>query len=413
MPTPNQIIIQILFDKAQELHDKPRTIVPFTRIPESDALLNNIERYPHFFVLGLIMDQLIVADRAWNIPYIISKECGGPEFKNFLSLNQDDILSVFSNKKLHAFFEQKASYFYRAIQKIHTDYQDYAANIWLVGQPGCKEVIDRFDKFPGVGQKISTMATNLLVREFKIPLWDVHEIDISVDSQVKKVFKRIGLVPVNASNQQIIETARKIYPKYPGIADSVIWEIGRDWCKSDLSGCHNCYLNEYCPKNPITVDQDINPRSDRSSKYKSASVSKTKPDSLVIKSGKYRSRFEEILRLFQMDTPQNFHINITSSKTNAVIKAHDLPVGVRYEFDDWNDKISVELLVNRSLAPQILPVLTAISKRQFPDLTPPKIIVQGKWMRLQFFFNENVQPQEISESMNRLINQTYSEIRTM
>jgi endonuclease III len=251
MPTPDQMINQILFDKAQELHDKPRTIVTFTTIPESDALLNNIETYPHFFVLGCIMDRQIPAERAWNIPYIISKECGGPEFENFLSMDLKILNSVFSEKRLHRFNEQMANYFHKAIQIIHSDYKDNAANIWLAGQPGCKEVIDRFDKFPGVGQKISTMATNILVREFKVPLRDVNEIDISVDSQIEKMFKRMGMVPANASIQQIIEAARKIYPKYPGIADSIIWEIGRDWCKTDLSGCHKCYLNEYCPKNPV------------------------------------------------------------------------------------------------------------------------------------------------------------------
>jgi endonuclease III len=257
MPNPEQIINQILFDKAKELHDKPRTIVTFTTIPESNALLNNIETYPHFFVLGCIMDRQIPAERAWNIPYIISKECGGPGFENFLSLNLTDLNSIFFEKRLHRFNEQMAGYFYKAVQIIHTEYKNNAANIWLAGQPGCKEVIDRFDKFPGIGQKISTMATNVLVREFKVALKNVHEIDISVDSQIEKVFRRLGLVPVNASSLQIIGAARKIYPQYPGIADSVIWEIGRDWCKTDLSGCHNCYLDPYCPKNPVTFDQGI------------------------------------------------------------------------------------------------------------------------------------------------------------
>jgi endonuclease III len=251
MPTPELMLNQILFEKAQELHKKPRITIPFTRIPESDTLLNDIQTHPHFFVLGCIMDRQIPAERAWNIPYIISKGTGGQRFENFLSLSLADLNLIFSEKKLHRFNEQMANYLFKAIQIIHTDYDDNAANIWLKGQPGCKEVINRFDKFPGVGQKISTMATNILVREFKVPLKDVHEIDISVDSQIEKVFKRTGIVPTNATIQQIIEAARKIYPKYPGIADSVVWEIGRDWCKTDLSVCQKCFLNEYCPKIPM------------------------------------------------------------------------------------------------------------------------------------------------------------------
>jgi len=197
------------------------------------------------------MDRQIPAERAWNIPCIISRVCGGPEFRNFLSLDLDTLISVFSEKSLHRFNRQMAGFFCRGIQVIHSDYHDCAANIWQADRPTCREVISRFAQFPGIGQKISTMAANILVREFKVPLPNTHEIDISVDSQVTKVFKRLGLVPANASNQEIIEAARKIYPEYPGIADSIIWEIGRDWCKTDLSGCYACYLSEYCPKHPL------------------------------------------------------------------------------------------------------------------------------------------------------------------
>jgi endonuclease-3 len=338
MLNPEQRITKILFDKAQKMHNKPRSIVPFTNIPESDSLLNNIEKYPHFFVLGCIVDRQIPAERAWNIPLIVSKECGGIEFNNFLSLNLDNYKSIFSEKRLHRFNEQMAGHFYWAVQTIHTEYQDNASNIWLKGQPTCKEVIDRFARFSGVGQKISTMATNILVREFKVPLKNVNEIDISVDSQIQKVFKRTGLVPANASNLQIIEAARKIYPKYPGIADSIIWEIGRDWCKTDLSGCPECYLNDYCPKNQVSFDNASNRDKDRISKMNLTAIAKNKSATLGITPGKYRSRFEEILRLSEGILPHNFHIHFTSSKTNAVIKDPNLLSGVRYEFNDWNDK---------------------------------------------------------------------------
>lgn len=248
MSTADNEIIRILFEKSQALHKAPRTIVTFTTIPEADALLNNIEMYPQFFVLGCIMDRQIPAEKAWKIPYMISQQCGGPDFQHFLSLDHNNLVKIFIELKLHRFNEQMAGHFYSALQRIHNRYHDNAANIWLEGEPRCNEVITRFTEFSGVGQKISTMATNILVREFKVPLKNTNEIDISVDSQITKVFKRLGLVPVNASIQQIIEAARRIYPAYPGIADSVVWEIGRDYCKSNLSECHLCFLNEFCPK---------------------------------------------------------------------------------------------------------------------------------------------------------------------
>ena len=37
MPTNEQKILEILFNKAKELHEKPREMIAFTCIPESDA----------------------------------------------------------------------------------------------------------------------------------------------------------------------------------------------------------------------------------------------------------------------------------------------------------------------------------------------------------------------------------------
>lgn len=408
MPASDQNITQILFDKAQTLHKSPRIPITFTRIPESDALLNNIEQYPHFFVLGCIMDRQILAEKAWNIPYIISRECGGINFENFLSMNLDDLNAVFSEKQLHRFNEQMAGHFSKAIKRIHSEYHDNAANIWLTGQPGCREVIARFAQFSGVGQKISTMATNILVREFKVPLKNVHEIDISVDSQIEKVFKRMGLVPADASRDDIIVAARKIYPEYPGIADSVIWEIGRDWCKNDLSGCHKCFLNEYCPKIRLPSDPGENDHGNQKKIQPVSSQKRYGSGSTKIKANKYRLEFEELLKLYPRIIPRNFYIRSTASRTNAVIKAKDISEGIHYEFNDWHNKISVELLFNRVSASSRVPV--GFSKKTFDNLPEPVVVNQSNWIRLQFFFGDDKQSLVIAEAMNELIRQTYPEI---
>jgi endonuclease III len=410
MSSTNKTIVKILFEKAQELHDKPRSIVQFTNIPESDALLNNIEEYSHFFVLGCIMDRQIPAEKAWNIPYTISQECGGRNFQNFLSLSLDHLNAIFTGKKLHRFNDQMANNFYQALQIIHREYEDCSSQIWTKGQPDSRHVIERFEKFPGIGQKISTMATNILVREFKVPLKNTNRIDISVDSQIEKVFKRIGFVPVNASKQQIIEAARKIYPDYPGIIDSVVWEIGRDWCKTDFSACGECYLNEFCPKISITAGTEEKSVKSISSR-KNFPVYTLKKGILDITPGKYRPRFESIIQSYKQVIPDNFYLSFTASKTNCIIKSKDLPVGVQYEFDDWGARISVELILNRSRLPHMQHKLIALSKKRYQDLPKPIIKDQGDWIRLQFFFDENTQSDQIAHAMNNLISKTYQEIK--
>jgi len=241
-------IIETLIDYGLDLRGRPRVKIPFSMNDESDKYLNDIEQYPHFFVLGCVMDRQVKAWRAWLIPYKISQTVGGPDFSDFLTLDLPKTIEIFNEQSLHRMATKMARCFYDAVQKIHDEYSDDAGNIWKRGNPSSQEVIDRFDQFNGVGQKISTMATNLLVREFKVPLRDTSAIDISVDIHINRVFKRLGLVPESASKTDIIQTARGLYPQYPGIFDSACWEIGEAWCKPEHQQCAECFLNEYCPK---------------------------------------------------------------------------------------------------------------------------------------------------------------------
>jgi endonuclease III len=241
-------IIGTLIDYGLELRKRPREKIPFSMNDESDKYLNDIETYPHFFVLGCVMDRQIKAWRAWLIPYKISQMVGGTDFSDFFMLDLPKTIKIFNEQSLHRMPTKMAHCFYDALQKIHDGYSDNAGNIWKQGQPSSQEVIDRFAQFNGVGQKISTMATNILVREFKVPLRDTSSIDISVDIQIDRVFKRLGLVPISASKDEIIQSARALYPQYPGVFDSVCWEIGEAWCKPEHQQCEKCFMNEYCPK---------------------------------------------------------------------------------------------------------------------------------------------------------------------
>ena len=248
MPSNQGRIIDTLIDFGLEFQKCPREKIPLSMNSDSDNYLNDLDTYPHFFVLGCVMDRQVKAWRAWIIPYKISQTVGGTTFSDFLSLDLSKTIKIFNNQSLHRMPTKMANCFYDAIQKIHEEYSDNAANIWKRGNPSSREVIDRFAQFNGVGQKISTMATNILVREFKVPLRDISAIDISVDIQIDRVFKRLGIVSRDASKEKIIQTARVLYPQYPGVFDSVCWEIGEAWCKPEHQQCEKCFMDEYCPK---------------------------------------------------------------------------------------------------------------------------------------------------------------------
>jgi len=193
------------------------------------------------------MDRQVDAERAWLIPYEISKELGDFSFSKLLQLSKDQTVAIFRKKKLHWLNIVTAGNFYLAVQKIHNEYEDDASNIWK-GTPKSGTIVRRFLGFKGAGVKIATMATNILARDYKIPMKDHSCIDVSPDRQVKRVFIRLGLIPQQAKNEEVMYCARELNPNYPGAFDLPCWEIGKEWCKPRNPECEQCYLNSCCPK---------------------------------------------------------------------------------------------------------------------------------------------------------------------
>lgn len=240
-------IVEILIERGNKLFKEPYKKIEFTGNSNADSLLNNLNQFSHAFVLACVMDRQIKAERAWLIPYLISQEIDGFEFEKLLKLDLDFFKKVFKKKSLHRFNDTMAESFYYAIQLIHKKYDSTASNIWK-DNPKSATIVRRFLEFKGVGVKIATMTTNILARQFKIPMQDKICIDISPDIQVKRVFTRLGFISKDASNDELIYRARELHPEYPGIFDFSAWEIGREWCRPKNPDCKNCYLNEDCPK---------------------------------------------------------------------------------------------------------------------------------------------------------------------
>jgi endonuclease III len=244
----NHSVAELLVEKGKALFHSPRVSVTFTTNAEADKLLNDIENTPHAFVVACIMDRQIKAETAWSIPYLISEKLGDFKFPTLAALSLPDVENLMTiPTPLHRFPSVMSENFYRAIQTIAQDYSGLASNIWC-NRPSSADVVYRFLRFKGVGQKIATMATNILARDFKIEFSDYYSIDVSVDVHIKRVFYRLGLIPAQASNEQIVYRARAISQEFPGLVDLPLWEIGRNWCKASEPNCPECYMQKVCPK---------------------------------------------------------------------------------------------------------------------------------------------------------------------
>jgi len=241
-----------LVDRGKSLFASKPARVNFTNEARADALLNDLAGHPHAFVLACVMDRQIKAERAWLIPHRISDKLGGFSFALLRSLSFEDIRELLSKPEpLHRFPEEMSRNFHAAVQHIALAYDGNAARMWR-GKPASAEVVLRFLRLRGVGPKIATMAANILARDFKIPLADHYSIDISADVHVRRVFTRLGLVPEDASLEEIIYTARALNPEFPGILDFPAWEVGRAWCRPQMPRCPECYMHSVCPTGSAT-----------------------------------------------------------------------------------------------------------------------------------------------------------------
>ena len=228
--TSRKELVQSLIDEGLScLHASRQKIEFETNIEEAEILLNNIEEYPHVFVLACVMDRQFITGKTWAIPYHVGShaEVGGFDFDKFLKLDLPFIQKIFYGPpRLLRFWKKMAGEFYLAVQDINEKYSGNATLIWE-GKPRSAAVVRNFLEFKGVGIKIATMATNILARDFKIPMADLASIDISPDVRVKRYFIENRLLRAGAKNEELVYLARELYPDYPGVFDLPAWKRDR------------------------------------------------------------------------------------------------------------------------------------------------------------------------------------------
>jgi endonuclease III len=162
-------------------------------------------------------------------------------------IEKNRFIETFANNKLHRFNNDMAEVFYEAIQHIKTKYDNDASKIWK-DKPSSALVVYRFLEFKGCGVKIATMAANILARQYKIEFSDYYSIDISPDTHIMRVMKRMGYISNDSNREMVIYKARELYPEFPGIIDFSCWEIGRGFCKPKNPDCENCLVKSQCKK---------------------------------------------------------------------------------------------------------------------------------------------------------------------
>ncbi len=216
----------------------------FTPHPEANQL---ILTNPFAFLLAVIFDQGIPAERAWQAPYDLQQRLGHLEPAKMTSEPERVRQAVAQPPALHRYVNNVAEWLIAAARIVLDRYAGDAGQIW-VGEPRAADLAARLRDFPGIGQKKSAMAVEILARDRSVRVRELSGSDIAYDVHVRRVFLRTQLAERDDLDH-MVEVARRLHPQRPGELDFPAWLIGRRWCGPESPDCRACPLTEACPKN--------------------------------------------------------------------------------------------------------------------------------------------------------------------
>ncbi len=242
--TDHRFLVQAILEHGAALAANERTGVNgvFTRDTDADRLLADD---PFAFLVGVIVDYQMPAERAWILPYRLKERLDGwgPAY---VSSHADEVVAAFARPpKLHRFPNQTPRFVVDGARRVIDDYGGDAAAIWS-DSPTAVTLQHRLRAFAGISQKKAAMAVELLERDLGVHVADLEGSDIAFDVHVRRVMLRTGLAQRDDMNH-MVEVARKLHPERPGELDFPIWDIGRSWCHKTDPSCPACVLFDLCP----------------------------------------------------------------------------------------------------------------------------------------------------------------------
>jgi endonuclease III len=132
-----------------------------------------------------------------------------------------------------------------AAERVTMCYASNAESIW--SNVSSEEITEGILRFHGAGRKISQMAPGVLAAAFNVSVELTGP--IAVDSNVRRVFHRLGLIDdSNVSAQQVEKAAQRLNPHAPAELDLGTWVLGAETCTKRHPQCNSCPLRRSCQR---------------------------------------------------------------------------------------------------------------------------------------------------------------------
>jgi uncharacterized HhH-GPD family protein len=221
----------------------PHAAIPLSSNPAADLYLRED---PFAFLIAVIFDEGIDAERAWAAPLELRRRLGHLDPYRLRSQLAEVTAVIGQKPAMHRYTEQIPEAVCLAAARVCDQYGGNAADIWPDGLP-VHEVDRRLQEFKRIGQKKAAMAVEILISQFHHQFTDLDRTDIAYDVQVRRVFLRTGLAHWDSA-EAMIAVARRLHPERPGLLDLPAWHIGRTYCRPTNPLCDTCPLSGCCPK---------------------------------------------------------------------------------------------------------------------------------------------------------------------
>lgn len=242
-PDARAIVAALLTYGREHQAERAGTTPQFTPHPEANAL---ILTDPFAFLLAVIFDQGIPAERAWKAPYELHQRLGHLDPARMAAEPEQVRAAVAQPRALHRFVNNMPGWLVAAAIIVVNEYGGDAGRIWA-DEPRATDLATRLRRFTGIAQKKSAMAVEILARDLAVPIRELSGTDIAYDVHVRRVFLRTRLAERDDIDH-MVEVARWLHPERPGELDFPAWLIGRRWCGPGTPSCGGCPLRSVCPK---------------------------------------------------------------------------------------------------------------------------------------------------------------------
>lgn len=179
--------------------------ITWTKRPEANRLL---EESPLALLIGLVLDQQVTMEKAFDGPYELSQRLGDLDAVRIAAMDPAELEEVFARRPaLHRFPRSMASRVQQLCRALVDDHGGDAAAVWRGVESGA-DLAARLRRLPGFGEQKVRITVAVLGKKFGVqpPGW---EAEAAGWHSIADVESEAGMLEAREVKRQMKAAARK------------------------------------------------------------------------------------------------------------------------------------------------------------------------------------------------------------